>query len=149
MEFFKWCFCCQRCLQLLPPKLQILFNRILFKSPLWREEFDASHILLVNQRLVLEEYSLLSSAKPKGWRESCEWDMVLIHLGSQTAGRGRHRDTLWHEWAWGGGQNEALGEHKWRVVNSIQCVEEGVETWAELWKESTREWGKSIPRGKG
>lgn len=24
--------------------------------------------------------------------------------------------------------NEALGEHKWRVVNSVQWVEEGVRT---------------------
>lgn len=47
--------------------------------------------------------------------------------GSQSDGGGRHRDSLRREWAPGEAQNEAFVEHKRRVVNSVQWVEEGIK----------------------
>lgn len=48
---------------------------------------------------------------------------------------------------------EALGEHKWRVVNAVPWVEEGVETFElslerKVQVHCTENRGKSIPWGK-
>lgn len=121
MELFKGFLRCKGCLQQLAPKLQISLD--ICSSPLGQERLDASQqSSRCQSEACCRRIIFFPLQKYKGGElgQGCEWDMTLH---SCVLSQMEEADT-WTAWDKSKhqeeGENEALGEPKLTVVNSVQ-----------------------------